>query len=123
METDDNKTDKSLNPNQTTDINAHEKSNVTIDIDSHVIGSASSSNQDEIDTWIYPLLQMGPFEIVDDEVAMKAIFRTAEKGEEIFLTSGYFNLTDHYLNVILQESQSDYDILMASPEVCLILKI
>jgi CDP-diacylglycerol--glycerol-3-phosphate 3-phosphatidyltransferase len=62
---------------------------------------------------------MGPFGIVDDEVATKAIFRTAEKGEEILLASGYFNLTDYYIQVILQESQAKYNILMASPEVCM----
>lgn len=94
-------------------------SNVTIDIDNQRTGSEADCDQGEIDTWIYPLLQMGPFGIVDDEVATKAIFRTAEKGEEILLASGYFNLTDYYIQVILQESQAKYNILMASPEVCM----
>lgn len=106
-----------LNPDSLGNSKSFDQSNVTINIDNHVTGSDSNSEQSEIDTWIYPLIQMGPFGIVDDEVAMKSIFRTAEKGEEIFLASGYFNLTDHYLQVILQESQSKYNILMASPEV------
>ncbi|XP_052070712.1 CDP-diacylglycerol--glycerol-3-phosphate 3-phosphatidyltransferase, mitochondrial-like [Mytilus californianus] len=106
-----------LNQDSLGNSKSFDQSNVTINIDDHVTESDSNSDQNKIDTWIYPLIQMGPFGIVDDEVAMKSIFRTAEKGEEIFLASGYFNLTDHYLQVILQQSQSKYDILMASPEV------
>ena len=103
--------------NNLSNSNLYDQSNVTINIENHVTGSESESNQGEIDTWIYPLLQMGPFGILDDEIATKAIFRTAEKGEQVFLASGYFNLTEQYLRVIIQESQADFDVLMASPEV------
>ncbi|XP_050391449.1 CDP-diacylglycerol--glycerol-3-phosphate 3-phosphatidyltransferase, mitochondrial [Patella vulgata] len=69
------------------------------------------------DTWVYPLIQMGPFGIIFDEYATLSLLREAAVGDEILLASGYFNLTDHYLRVILQQSFARYKILMASPEV------
>ncbi|XP_046352189.2 CDP-diacylglycerol--glycerol-3-phosphate 3-phosphatidyltransferase, mitochondrial-like isoform X1 [Haliotis rufescens] len=69
------------------------------------------------DTLVYPLIQMGPFGITHDENITLKLFRSASQGDEILLASGYFNLTDHYMNVILQESYAKYGILMASPEV------
>ncbi|XP_046579098.1 CDP-diacylglycerol--glycerol-3-phosphate 3-phosphatidyltransferase, mitochondrial-like isoform X1 [Haliotis rubra] len=69
------------------------------------------------DTLVYPLIQMGPLGITHDENITLNLFRSAAPGDEILLASGYFNLTDHYMNVILQESHAKYGILMASPEV------
>jgi hypothetical protein len=69
------------------------------------------------DTWVYPLVQMGPFGVFNDEYATLQLMRDASQHDEILLASGYFNLTDHYLEVILQESLAKYRLLMASPEV------
>ena len=77
----------------------------------------SDSNSQAIDTWIYPLVQMGPFGVLNDEQATLRLLRRAARQDEILLTSGYFNLTDHYMQVILQESLAKYRLLMASPEV------
>ena len=76
------------------------------------------SESSDIDTWIYPLVQMGPFGITTDDSIMQALFRNSVSGSKIFLASGYFNLTDHYMDVILEESKANYELLMASPEVC-----
>ena len=60
---------------------------------------------------------MGPFGITHDEQALLNLLRTSEPRDNILLASGYFNLTDHYMSVILQESLAKYSILMASPQV------
>lgn len=70
----------------------------------------------EPDTVIYPLIQMGPFGITHDEQALLTLLRTSEPRDNILLASGYFNLTDHYMSVILSESLAKYSILMASPQ-------
>ncbi|XP_076461588.1 CDP-diacylglycerol--glycerol-3-phosphate 3-phosphatidyltransferase, mitochondrial-like [Babylonia areolata] len=69
------------------------------------------------DTWVYPLVQMGPFGVYNDEHATLQLLREATRHDEILLASGYFNLTDHYMSVILQESLAKYRLMMAAPEV------
>ncbi|XP_060079688.1 CDP-diacylglycerol--glycerol-3-phosphate 3-phosphatidyltransferase, mitochondrial-like [Ylistrum balloti] len=69
-----------------------------------------------VDTWVYPLVQMGPLGIQDDEQVMKHMFRKAKKDEKLLLASGYFNLTEEYMQIILQETDAEFDILMSSPE-------
>jgi hypothetical protein len=76
-----------------------------------------ASDTSKADTWLYPLVQMGPFGVFNDEYATLQLMRDASQHDEILLASGYFNLTDHYLEVILQESLAKYRLLMASPEV------
>ncbi|PVD39134.1 hypothetical protein C0Q70_01762 [Pomacea canaliculata] len=72
---------------------------------------------DKNDTWVYPLVQMGPIGVLHDEQVTLQLLRESSKDDEILLASGYFNLTDHYMEVILQESLARYRLLMASPEV------
>jgi len=71
----------------------------------------------QTDTWLAPLIQMGPFKIMDDEHVTEQLFKTAETSDKLVLASGYFNLTSKYLNVIMKQSKAEYDILTASPEV------
>lgn len=74
-------------------------------------------DQNEIDTWIYPLLQMHPLRIRQDENITQLILMKATPNSTIKLASGYFNLTDQYMDIIIQGSLANYDILMASPQV------
>ncbi|XP_067914457.1 CDP-diacylglycerol--glycerol-3-phosphate 3-phosphatidyltransferase, mitochondrial isoform X3 [Heterodontus francisci] len=69
-----------------------------------------------IDTWIYPIIQMRPFEIRIDEQVTETLMTETEVDSKMYLTSGYFNLTQAYMNLILGTS-ADYQILLASPEV------
>ncbi|KAK7113205.1 hypothetical protein V1264_012540 [Littorina saxatilis] len=69
------------------------------------------------DTWVYPLVQMGPLNIQRDEHATLQLMRDASNDDEILMASGYFNLTDQFMEVILQESLAKYRLLMAAPEV------
>ncbi|XP_035695175.1 CDP-diacylglycerol--glycerol-3-phosphate 3-phosphatidyltransferase, mitochondrial-like [Branchiostoma floridae] len=69
-----------------------------------------------VDTWICPLVQMGPLGVWHDEMVTRRLLRTAPKESELLLASGYFNLTEDYMNVMLQ-ADADFNILMASPQV------
>ncbi|XP_014777063.1 CDP-diacylglycerol--glycerol-3-phosphate 3-phosphatidyltransferase, mitochondrial isoform X1 [Octopus bimaculoides] len=77
----------------------------------------SDSSDSNEDTFVYPLIQMGPLGILDDEEITKHLLRSATQEDEILLASGYFNLTDHYLKLILEKSCARFKIMMASPEV------
>ena len=60
---------------------------------------------------------MGPLGVHVDSTATQALIESAPSNAEIFLASGYFNLTQNYMDVILDESKADFQILMASPKV------
>lgn len=76
----------------------------------------NNADQARRDTWVYPLIQMKPLGIRLDETVTKALFTEAEEENRIFLTSGYFNLTRTYMDLVLR-TRADYQILLASPEV------
>ncbi|XP_065503592.1 CDP-diacylglycerol--glycerol-3-phosphate 3-phosphatidyltransferase, mitochondrial isoform X1 [Caloenas nicobarica] len=85
-------------------------------------GSSSLSQQGsgdlkpEPDTWIYPLIQMKPFGIQIDEMVTETLLTEAERDARVYLTTGYFNLTQAYMDLILG-TRAEYRILLASPEV------
>lgn len=68
------------------------------------------------DTWIFPLVQMKPLGIHLDEQVTKRLLTEAGGDAVVYLTSGYFNLTRTYMQLVLG-AEADYRILMASPEV------
>lgn len=59
---------------------------------------------------------MKPFEIQIDEVVTETLLTEAERGARVFLTTGYFNLTQAYMDLVLG-TRAEYQILLASPEV------
>ena len=60
---------------------------------------------------------MGPLGIHVDSTATEALIESAPLDAQICLASGYFNLTQNYMDVILDKSKADFQILMASPKV------
>ncbi|XP_010617034.1 CDP-diacylglycerol--glycerol-3-phosphate 3-phosphatidyltransferase, mitochondrial [Fukomys damarensis] len=78
--------------------------------------AAAGDRRPAPDTWIYPLIQMKPFEIQIDEIVTKTLLTEAERGARVFLTTGYFNLTQAYMDLVLG-TRAEYQILLASPEV------
>ncbi|GAB0099140.1 CDP-diacylglycerol--glycerol-3-phosphate 3-phosphatidyltransferase [Sergentomyia squamirostris] len=76
--------------------------------------SKSGSEKLEADTWIFPVVEMGQLGIHHDSVVTKAIFRNAQKGSRIQMATGYFNLTQEYMESIL-ECSAQCSILMAHP--------
>ena len=71
----------------------------------------------EVDTLIYPLVQMGPFGIRHDEIVTKALFEKALPDVTVYLASGYFNLTKQYMNSIVKDCTANFEILTAAPQV------
>ncbi|XP_031210781.1 CDP-diacylglycerol--glycerol-3-phosphate 3-phosphatidyltransferase, mitochondrial isoform X3 [Mastomys coucha] len=78
--------------------------------------AAAGDRRPAPDTWIYPLIQMKPFEIQIDEMVTETLLTEAERGAKVFLTTGYFNLTQAYMDLVLG-TRAEYQILLASPEV------
>lgn len=70
----------------------------------------------KVDTWIYPLVQMGPLGICVDQKVTAGILENLDEGSRLHLASGYFNLTQQYKAIILR-SRAKCEILLASPQV------
>ncbi|GFY64376.1 CDP-diacylglycerol--glycerol-3-phosphate 3-phosphatidyltransferase, mitochondrial [Trichonephila inaurata madagascariensis] len=77
----------------------------------------SNMSTEKTDTLVYPLLQMYTFGIRQDELVTEKFLRFAEPNSCIKLASGYFNLTNHYMNIILNSSKALFSLLVASPKV------
>ncbi|KAM9747486.1 CDP-diacylglycerol--glycerol-3-phosphate 3-phosphatidyltransferase, mitochondrial isoform 3-T3 [Dama dama] len=77
--------------------------------------AAAGDRRPAPDTWIYPLIQMKPFEIQIDEIVTETLLTEAERGAKVYLTTGYFNLTQAYMDLVLG-TRAEYQILLASPE-------
>lgn len=69
------------------------------------------------DTWVFPLIQMGEFNIFQDEYATRRILATAPKSSYLRLATGYFNLTEQYATALLKECKANISLLMAHPNV------
>ncbi|XP_045623939.1 CDP-diacylglycerol--glycerol-3-phosphate 3-phosphatidyltransferase, mitochondrial isoform X2 [Procambarus clarkii] len=78
--------------------------------------SGDSKLDQNMDTLVFPTLQMRPFNIMNDSVITKKFLATAESNSRIKLASGYFNLTEEYMQCILQQSLASCSILMAHPK-------
>ncbi|XP_061564826.1 CDP-diacylglycerol--glycerol-3-phosphate 3-phosphatidyltransferase, mitochondrial [Cololabis saira] len=70
----------------------------------------------EDDTWVFPLVQMKPLGIQVDEQVTERLLTDAGPDSTVYLTSGYFNLTQAYMQLVLGVGAS-FRILTASPEV------
>ncbi|KAJ8377681.1 hypothetical protein AAFF_G00255260 [Aldrovandia affinis] len=68
------------------------------------------------DTWVFPLVQMRPLGIHLDEQVTERLLTEAGGQAQVYLTSGYFNLTRAYMRLVLGAG-ARFHILMASPEV------
>jgi CDP-diacylglycerol--glycerol-3-phosphate 3-phosphatidyltransferase len=77
------------------------------------------------DTVVYPIVQMAPLGIRQDEKAtLRVLDIIHEHGKtvtqkdywQIYLTSGYFNFTQHYKEMILRTA-AKFEFLTASPKV------
>lgn len=71
---------------------------------------------EELDTAVFPLLQMGFCGVKQDETVTKGLLSRLGLGESLYLASGYFNLPPAYSRAIL-ESKGMCNILAASPQV------
>lgn len=69
------------------------------------------------DTWVFPLLQMAPLGITQDQDVTERLLAHAPARSTLRLATGYFNLTERYSNIILNNQSSRFDLLVASPKV------
>lgn len=72
---------------------------------------------DTAGTWIYPLIQMGPFNINVESEAMHRLLQCTEVNDRLYISTAYFNPSTEYIDLITNQSESDYHVLASSPEV------
>ncbi len=85
----------------------------------HAVKELNSRRTDfegDSDTLVYPLLQMGRYGIVEDEVVTRRLLEGLQTDERLFLASGYFNLPPQYIDAIFK-GNGECAILAASPQV------
>lgn len=74
------------------------------------------SSKAKIDTWIFPLIEMGQLGLHHDSIVTQHLFSNAIPNSRFNLTTGYFNLTQNYMDKIASdECEASFDILMAHP--------
>ena len=72
-------------------------------------------NSPEADTWIFPFVEMGQLGIHHDSIVTKRLFSSALPQSKLNLATGYFNLTDSYMDTLTNDCQAECHILMAHP--------
>lgn len=70
---------------------------------------------DDMDTFVFPLIEMGQLNLHHDSVVTRRIFQSALEHSQIKLASGYFNLTEELISSIIDYCAADCSILMAHP--------
>ncbi len=71
----------------------------------------------DLDTVVYPLVQMGYYGIRQDELATQRLLSSVDESDEVHLASGYFNLPPQYIDAIFR-GRGRCHVLAASPQVC-----
>lgn len=79
------------------------------------LSDATNVDDKRIDTWIFPLVEMGQLDIHYDSIATQKLFSDALSDSRLNLTTGYFNLTRAYMNTLATACMAKCDILMAHP--------
>ncbi|KAH8278715.1 hypothetical protein KR018_007593, partial [Drosophila ironensis] len=69
----------------------------------------------QADTWVFPLLEMGQIGIHHDSVVTKRLLSSCVAGSRLKLATGYFNLTQEYMDTITHKCLAQCSILMAHP--------
>ena len=72
------------------------------------------------DTIVFPLVQMGDYNIKQDEVVTRELLSDVKSNERIYLSSGYFNLPPQYMEAILK-NEGECRILASSPQVGVVI--
>jgi hypothetical protein len=89
-----------------------EKNSLSYECDSDAFAAASSeAAATAADTWIFPTVQMGLFNVHQDCEVTTKLLEAGQKGSTFKFGTGYFNPTAEYLDVILNRSAASYDLL------------
>nr|XP_023021088.1 CDP-diacylglycerol--glycerol-3-phosphate 3-phosphatidyltransferase, mitochondrial isoform X1 [Leptinotarsa decemlineata] len=81
-----------------------------------VMNSQNVHKQEGFDTWIFPLIQIGQLGVEQDAQITDRIFAEAPDGGKLKIATGYFNLTNQYMNTLILRCRAHCDILMAHPK-------
>lgn len=68
------------------------------------------------DTWVFPLVQMGQLGVEQDALVTEKLIKEATENSKLKIATGYFNLTEDYMNNLIHNSKANCDILMAHPK-------
>lgn len=60
---------------------------------------------------------MGQLGIIHDTIITNQILAEASADSQIRIATGYFNLTDQYIETLIKKTKAQCDILMAHPKV------
>lgn len=99
-------------------LRSHQINNTSIDIGGGASGAATSPHRlhrKTIDTWIFPFVEMGQLGLHHDSIVTDRLFSQALAESRIHLSTGYFNLTQNYMDTIAARCSAYCDILMAHP--------
>ena len=69
----------------------------------------------DADTWIFPTLEMGQLNIHHDSLVIKRILMNTEKGSTLNMATGYFNLTQTLMDIIVKDCEANCNVIMAHP--------
>lgn len=70
-----------------------------------------------VDTWVFPLVQMGQLGIEQDAAVTDRILAEAPEDTHLYIATGYFNLTHQYMQTLIYYSRAKCNLLMAHPNV------
>ena len=70
----------------------------------------------DMDTLIYPTVQMGQLGVRQDSEVTSKVLASGEAGGTFHFGSGYFNLTEEYCHQMMHSTKADFQVLMAHPE-------
>jgi len=77
----------------------------------------------QADTWVFPLMEMGQIGIHHDSVVTKRLLSNCVTGSRLKLATGYFNLTQEYMDTLTHKCLAQCSILMAHPNVRFIVQL
>lgn len=60
---------------------------------------------------------MGQLDIHHDSIVTKKLLASTEEGSTLKMATGYFNLTDNYMDCLVKDCSAKTCILMAHPNV------
>ncbi|XP_005186153.1 CDP-diacylglycerol--glycerol-3-phosphate 3-phosphatidyltransferase, mitochondrial [Musca domestica] len=69
----------------------------------------------DADSWIFPLVEMGQIGIHHDSVVTKRLLSNCIENSRLKLATGYFNLTQEYMDTLTHKCLAQCSILMAHP--------
>ncbi|XP_064471512.1 CDP-diacylglycerol--glycerol-3-phosphate 3-phosphatidyltransferase, mitochondrial-like [Ornithodoros turicata] len=77
----------------------------------------ANTNSSTRDTWVFPLIQAGPFKVTQDQRVTEQLLQMAPEGSKVHLATGYFNLTSRYAQLLQNNASCNFRLLLASPQV------